>query len=74
MYNKKMLINLFNDCMFVCQRLYQISQRGIWTDVREAGQSVLDRITDNAELTEEQFKALRDEMLSNMYAAAEDDD
>lgn len=45
MYNKKMLINLFNDCMFVCQRLYQISQRGIWADVREAGQSVLDRIT-----------------------------
>lgn len=29
---------------------------------------------DNAELTEEQFKALRDEMLSNMYATAEDDD
>lgn len=74
MYTKKMLINLFNDCMFACQRLYQISQRGIWNNVHDAGYAVLDRVDNNAELTEAQFKALRDEMLGNMYAAAGYDD
>lgn len=74
MYTKKMLINLFNDCMYTCQRLYQISQRGLWNQVRDAGKAVLDKIDASAKLTEAQFKALRDEMLGNMYTVVDDND
>ena len=63
-----------NDCLFTCQRLYNISERGLWADVAAAGQEVLNKISETAQFTKEQMTEILKPAFGDMYAIAGYDD
>lgn len=67
---KKDIEKKLQDCLFACQRLYNISARGLWNEVRDAGLAVLENLPEFVENHEEILK----EGYSRMYAAAGYDD
>ena len=67
---KKDIEKKLQDCLFACQRLYNISARGLWNEVRDAGLAVLENLPEFVENHEEILK----KGYSRMYAAAGYDD
>lgn len=74
MKNKNDVIRTINQNMFALNNLYQISQRGIWNDVVDAGMAHANKLADNATMTDEQFKTVMAPIYGNMLAVAGYDD
>ena len=63
---KKDIEKKLQDCLFACQRLYNISARGLWNEVRDAGLAVLENLPDFVS----NHEAVLKEAYGCMYAAA----
>lgn len=74
-YTKKDAIRVLNDAIFACQRLYNISQLGLWGVVSDIASEGAAEIPENTKWPTE--KAMMDDLkgtLGQMYCAAENDD